>query len=257
MYDSEKILKYMNGELDDKESNEIKLFLESNKYILEEYQKIDEIELLLKDKESHLFRNAINKVVANFNKMHFARKNPKNSRTLFPEIKMYYRIAAACLIIIVTVFTTYYLFSVKTQKPENLFSKYYEPYQKSISNRSAANHITTLQLGFQAYKNRNYQTAISYFDKVLSMDSTVLFYKGIASIECGDYISALNSFIQLTGDSSCQYNIQSHWYIALTWLKLEHPENAKSHLKWLIQNNRYYGNKAKSILKDIENNNKK
>jgi tetratricopeptide (TPR) repeat protein len=251
MFDTETIIKYIDGELNYRESREIELYLNSNKQLLEKYKLINEIELNLKDKETYILRNSISTIVENYNKMHQTIKNRK-IRSLFPEMKRFYRIAGAFLIIIVAIFTVNYLFSKHPQKPKSLFAKYYEPYQKSISNRSAANHITTLQLGFQAYKNKNYQTAISYFDKVLSMDSTVLFYKGIASIECGDYITALNSFIQLSGDSTSQYNIQSHWYIALTWLKLDRPENAQTHLKWLVQNNRYYGKKASAILKDIE-----
>jgi tetratricopeptide (TPR) repeat protein len=252
MFDSETIIKYFDGELDPKESEEIKVYLNSNKDLFEKYQLINEIELNLKDKETYILRNTINTIVENYHKMHHIRKNSEKIRSLFPKIKRYYRIAAAFLILVVAVFTINHLLSKSSQKPKNLFTKYYEPYQKNISNRSAANHINTLQLGFQAYKNKKYQTAISYFDKVLSMDSTVLFYKGIASIECGDYITALNSFIQLTGDSTSQYNIQSHWYIALTWLKLDQPANAKPHLNWLMKNNRFYGNKANALLKEIE-----
>jgi hypothetical protein len=36
--------------------------------------------------------------------------------------------------------------------------------------------------------------------------------------------------------------------MALTWLKLDKPENAKIHLEWLMQNNRQYGRKVSAIL---------
>ena len=233
MYNSETIIKYIDGELDSKENLEFENNLKSDKDFKIYFNAAIEVDFYLKDKDSQLLRNTIKKVHKKFNKVNL-KKDVNNVRKLFPSIKNIYKIAGILIFLIGLTYSLTKVISKKIKSSKNLFSKYYEPYQKNISNRYAGIHMTNIHMAFQAYKNRQYKTAIDYFDKVLSMDSTVLFYKGVASIECGDYITALNSFIQLTGDSTNQYYIQSHWYMALTWLKLNQPENAKRHLKWLI-----------------------
>jgi len=251
MHNTENIINYLDGELNAKDKNEFNESLSSDKHLYEKYTIVSEIESCLKDNDTHLFRNLILSISKKFHKNQYQKELRRNRSFQSHEIHKLWKVAAVILVFAATIFTVNLLIQRNSNTSERIFDKYYEPYQKNLSNRSAGNHFTNLHLAFQAYKNKQYQEAITFFDKVLSMDSTVLFYKGIASIECGDYITALNSLVQLTGDSTNQYYIQSHWYIALTWLKLDQPENAVPHLTWLVKNNRYYGKKAASILKAI------
>jgi tetratricopeptide (TPR) repeat protein len=110
-------------------------------------------------------------------------------------------------------------------------------------------------MAFQAYENRDFEKAVELFSKVTEADGSILmayFYKGISSIEIGNFTVAVESFEKVLKNPANPYYPQAQWYSALTWLKLNNSENAKLHLSWLIKNDRFYGTKAKEVLLKIE-----
>jgi tetratricopeptide (TPR) repeat protein len=252
---TERVIKYLDGELSEVEVLEFEKLLKSDPDLSKELNFVKDIEKCFQDKSLETFKSSLQRARQNFVESEQSQKG--RTRVLIPELKRYSRIAAVVLILITSVVAVVHILSLKPNRNEKLFTQYFQPYQGDVSSRSDANAVTNLQFAFQAYNNKQYHEAISLFDKVLASDNSMLrvcFYKGISSIECGDFMLALNSFKQVTSNLSSPYYAQSRWYMALTWLKLNKPENAKLHLEWLIQNDSYYGKKASAILAELNKN---
>lgn len=249
----EKIIMYLDGDFTSKEIDDFEEQLFYDNSLIEDFIYIKEIEDSLRDTNIEEFKQSLRRVHMAFIEYEYVQNKIDNMKFIVPISRWYhklYRVAAVFIVIVGLSFILAQILSEHPTRTEKIFSEYYQPFQKNPV-RSIGNHAKNLHLAFDAYDNKQYEVAINYFDKVLTVDSTILFYKGISSVECGRYNMALVSFNQLMGDSTNPYYTHSVWYIALTWLKLNKPENAKPHLKWLIKNDRYYSKKASLILKEL------
>jgi tetratricopeptide (TPR) repeat protein len=212
-----------------------------------------EIDLYLKDEETGHFRNTLFKV---HNEYIDAEMGHSEGKTKSFFRKGYIYAIAASLAVIIGIFGVSRLFyNSSATNFDDIFSQYYTPYQDDFTTRSDQVVVNNLYLAFQAYESHDFEKAVELFSKVTEADESILmayFYKGISSIEIGNYAVAVESFEKVTKNSSNPYYPQAQWYSALTWLKLNNSENAKQHLSWLISNDRYYGTKAKEILTKIK-----
>jgi hypothetical protein len=247
---------YLDGDLNSKEALEFEELLKYDAALNEEFNFAIEIEAYSRDKKAKKFRESFLKAHLLYNEYEYVNQEiNKTSLNLFmPEVKKsyirLYKVASILISIFVFALIITQIFSINLTMSEKLFAQYYQPYQ-NIPIRFVKCHENNLQFAYIAYENKQYREAINYFDKVLNFDNTVNFYKGISSIECKDFNSALNCFKQVLSNPLSPYYVDANWYIALTWLKLDKPENAKVHLNWLLQNDRYYKEKAFAILKEL------
>jgi tetratricopeptide (TPR) repeat protein len=250
MSNTERVIRYLDGELNPAESIEFEEQLKSDTDLKVKLELVKNIEGSLKDKKVNEFRNTLKVVHRSY-----VNNNEDSGKiiSLFRN-KALLKIAAS-IVVLVSVTLSIYKYSFAPSLSQQLFSEYYSPYQMDIPTRSDGNVVNTLQLAFQSYENKDFNKAVNYFNQVLVSDNTMLiayFYKGVASIEIDDYNSALKSFQKVIDNPSNPYFVQAKWYTSLVWLKLNKPENAKQHLKWLINNDRYYGEKAQNIVNQID-----
>jgi len=255
LYNIEKIIKYLDNDYSEKEIAEFEEQLISDDSLVNDLLYIKDLEEELKDINFEEFVQSLLRVHFAYKEYEYVENHLENLKYMMPSRNKWYqslfKVAAIFIAILGLTFIITQILSLHPSRTEKIFAQYYQPFQKNPV-RSIENHAKNVHLAFNAYNNKQYQVAINYFDRVLTLDSTILFYKGISSIECGRYQNAIVSFKQLMGDSTNPYYTNSVWYVALTWIKLNKPENAKPHLKWLIKNDRYYGKKASVILKELE-----
>lgn len=210
----------------------------------------NEIDNILKDVDKRSFIASLKKVNAEFQKS----ENKKN-KTRNISRNIYYYLAAAILIVCIGIgsILKFGLFSTDINS-ESIFNEYYSTYQNDYQSRSDEKVVNNLYQAFQAYENKDFDNAVELFSKVSESDASIMmahFYKGISCVEISDYKQAIESFKKVLTNSNNPYFPQSHWYCALTWLKLNNPESAKEHLEWLIKNDRHYNQKAKEILNKL------
>jgi TolA-binding protein len=253
MNNTERVIKYLDGELHTTEVLEFEEVLNTNEGLREKLELVNSIEKCLKNREAENFRRTLTVVHNDFVKSNASSNSAKvislNTR------KVVYWAAASIAILFACISGWLYFSAYSTNPCQQIFSEYYEPYQMDIPTRSDGSIVNNLQMAFQAYESKEYNKAVSFFDVVLSTDNSMLiayFYKGVSCIEIEDYTTALQSFQKVIDYPSNPYYIQAKWYSALTWLKVNKPENAKEHLKWLVLNDRYYGEKAKIIIKQLK-----
>jgi tetratricopeptide (TPR) repeat protein len=170
----------------------------------------------------------------------------------------YYAVAASVVLAIgifgVIKYSAYY----PGKNYEDIFYQYYQPYPISYQSRNVQDDTNEnlIHLAVQAYENKEFYKAITLFSNIETSipDCTLMaaFYKGVACIEISDYKNAIQSFNKVIVAPYNTYTANAHWYIALTWLKLNNVEESKKHLSWLINNDRQLNTKAEEILQTIE-----
>jgi tetratricopeptide (TPR) repeat protein len=255
MNNTEQVICYLDGELNEVELIDFEELLKHNPDLYEDLNFVKDVERSFKDRCFEEFIKSLHKAHQNF--IENCKPLKGKVRLLITGYKKLYKVAVVILILITTLFSLIYKSSLHHARNEKLFAQYFWPYQGDVTSRSGEDIISSLQMAFQSYKNRQYQEAIGYFDKIQDLNNTAIFYKGISCMECGDFNSALNCFNQVTNNPTGLYYAQARWYVALTWLKLNKPENAKIHLEWLLQHKQsyhYYGVLASDVLKELQNN---
>jgi tetratricopeptide (TPR) repeat protein len=210
----------------------------------------NEIDNILRDVDKYSFIKSVKKIEAEF-----VEKRVDQPKIRKISKNIYYYAAAAVLIIFIGVggILKYNVFSSSVDS-ETIFNQYYQTYQSDLTNRSDESLVQNLYLAVLAYEGKEYDKAIELFSKVSDSDESIImahFYKGISCIEISDYKQAIESFNKVLVNINNPYFAQSHWYSALTWIKLNNMNSAKVHLEWLIKNDRHYSLKAKEILRKI------
>lgn len=166
-----------------------------------------------------------------------------------------YSAAAAALILLIGIAGVIKFSILKTSvEGTDIFSEYYSVYTADDATRSDVNANNELSLALEAYSEGNFGKASSMLKSNaysgIELNKS-LFYYGLVSIELADYQVAIEAFNKVLSNGENPYIAQSHWYLALTWLKLNNYNAAKEHLHWLQQNDRFYGKKAKEILNKL------
>lgn len=222
----------------------------------------NEIDQILKDTEQYQFIQTLKKVHIDFLSeqkkiTHSQRKFSffEKKITSFNNLRNYYiAIAAAIAILLAIGFLLKYIIFTPSSINEKIFMTYYQAYPNTLQVRSIV-ESNTIYEALQYYDNKEYFKSIALFTEIEKNNPEYAliasFFKGIACIEIADYKNAIQALSKVSQTSNNSYTGASHWYLSLTWIKLNNLAKAKEHLKWLIENDRYYSSKAKKILNEI------
>jgi hypothetical protein len=158
-------------------------------------------------------------------------------------------IAASILVLIAA--AAYLLWPGQEQ---NLYADFFEPYPNYLTTRTD-NQNTTLGAAINAYQNQDYTTALGHFQELLAEDderTDIRFYMGICQSELDQAEAALSSFEEVITQSDNTYAGPAKWYKALTHLKINQPEQAKSLLNQIISSNGDFSTEARDLLNEID-----
>ncbi|MDG1144852.1 MAG: hypothetical protein P8N54_00010 [Flavobacteriales bacterium] len=150
--------------------------------------------------------------------------------------------------------TSLYFRTSSSSKNAGLFVSYFEVYPNVLSpvKRTISDENFVLD-AMKYYDAENYVSAIEAFDKLLlNSDSRnqILFYKALALMTEGDYLTAQTQFELMNIESGVFVN-QRNWYLALIFLKLEKCTKAKKLLKEVVEDGTSFSNKASSLLNEL------
>ncbi|MCX7986340.1 MAG: hypothetical protein N2662_05325 [Bacteroidales bacterium] len=216
----------------------------------------NEIEQILQDTQKQDFILTLQKVHAEY-----TGKNKSHHTLLLGKkgIRTAYLSIAASLVILLGIFGVIrFTMYTSGKNYEDIFFKYYQTYPISYQSRSMQNvgEENLINMAIQAYENKEYYKAITLFSNIETSipDCTLMasFYKGVSCIEVSDYKNALQSFNRVITAPYNSYTANAHWYIALTWLKLNNADESIKHLNWLVRNDRQLNEKAEEILATLE-----
>ncbi len=139
--------------------------------------------------------------------------------------------------------------------PDELFDRYYKPYEPSLSLRSGLNNGNQdFNLAIEYYNVHDYRNAAIYFSKVVQkepedMHSTLL--SGISNFEISNYPEAENSFVRVIDDDDNLFIDHAQWYLSMCYIKTGETRKAKDQLALIADSESIYRKNAKQILKRL------
>jgi hypothetical protein len=163
---------------------------------------------------------------------------------------------AASIIILISV-SVILLKSVSSPTDySSLYTAYYQPYFFVVDQtRSSDTNIDSLaNEATELYKNGNYQQALELSARVLEINSKHVkakFLHALCLIEAKKFKAAADEIKQiLSGYDS--YQLESKWYLALCFLQLDKPDDAKGLLSELSLSKNLYQKRALELLDKIK-----
>ncbi len=243
-----RINKYLNRELSDEEKQSLEEELLSNPELLAEMDFQRFIARNIAEKDEDHFRKKLSGVYLKY------QKKKESTRKRKRQLWISGSLVSAVLIFL----AMFFLFS--EQEPvsgEELFRNYYKPFDQNITSRSTSGAFDKVELfqGVNEYLKGNYRSALtrlnSYILNTGETDPYALFYRGLSSLELGDYNSACSDLERfLEGDS---YYLQEHaeWYLLLTYLMLKDAEKARELSGKLEGESHFYAKNIQELRKSL------
>jgi tetratricopeptide (TPR) repeat protein len=176
-----------------------------------------------------------------------AEQSGGNSSRIVPLYRRPQFIALAAAIALLIAFIPFYY-----QSPSNdeLFTAYFEPFDSPGSGVTRGiNEVSDKGKAYDAYDNGRYEEAIVLFEKVGTDDPNIHLCLGNAQLKVGQLDKAEANFNHLLAEHE-DLVTPAKWYLALTYLKQNKIERAKSNL-WQITKSSTYGEKAKKLLEEL------
>ncbi|WP_299125245.1 tetratricopeptide repeat protein [uncultured Winogradskyella sp.] len=161
----------------------------------------------------------------------------------------YLKIAASIIILITAGWFGYQnFFSINY---ENLYSENYNSYPNTVYSITRSDSTNSPEReAFVAYEAANYQLAIEKFDKAKSKDY-FNFYKAQSYLNIKQYEKAKH-LLETVIKTDEEFVAESHWYIALIYIKEENKTKAIEYLNQLVEKYKYKTEEAKLLIKALD-----
>ena len=242
--DIELLERYLNGDLHSNEKEEVEERLKSDPTFA------DRMKILQDSKAAILnpvddFRNELRQVI-----------NEQEQGALVEEKRPFnwrYGIAAALFAIALTFAA--YLIMLKPPTADALYADNFNIPPENITVRDQPGD-DLLSEALDAYNQDNYQEALGLFQEFLQEDPQhqgVMFYSGICQLVLDQNEQALVTFQNISTQQTGEYLTAAQWYLGLTYLKLDHLDQAKATLGDLHRaGNGNYSRDAGILLEKIK-----
>ncbi|MEM9920503.1 MAG: tetratricopeptide repeat protein [Bacteroidota bacterium] len=123
-------------------------------------------------------------------------------------------------------------------EPAKLYATYYQPYQVTLGSRDLNSDSPQIAQVESLYQSGQYQAAKSLFESLLAADPSngmLQLGLGICQLEEGQLEPATTTFQAIIDQNNPQFKDQGRWYLALTLIRSNQAEQAKSLLEQLAQ----------------------
>ncbi len=237
------IEKYLMNEMSVREQVEFEESLRSDPDLMKEFLLRKNINDAIIEEDVLSLRNNLNEIV---------NTEPVTTRIIK---KSYIYSAVAAVIILIVVIANIYIFPLGQMDKNEVFQYYYSAYPAVMSFRSPVDQTEIEKIlydAFNYYDDGEYEMASKYFKQVLEKDSTNYmsqFYLSVCEIEKNNLSEAEEYLNDLILKKNHIFWEQSHWYLALVYLKQNEMISAESILKKIVQENMTQKSDAQLILK--------
>ena len=241
----ELIEKYLMGEMSIKEQIEFEESMRNDTELMKEFLFRKDINEAIKEKDVIELRDKLEDIGDSID---FTKK--KN----FP---IYTYSSVAAVLVLLIVLASKYFNPFNKMEHKEIYETYYQIYPSINENRSLNDSELDQNIfyAFNYYKENKYDKAVEYFRKVFEEDSTNVlcqFYLAISLIEEGEIDEAEEYMIDLTLKQNHLFWEQSHWYLALIYIKEGKTDTAKGFLNKIVDEDMANKSEAKLILRSIK-----
>lgn len=241
MTNTEKLDKYLSGELSSAERKKLEIELESNSDLQSQLNTLKMQKSYLKTDDK--FKSSRN-VIQNISDEFKIGESEKPS-----DFKLIYLLpVAVAASLLVALFVLPLNVSSDADK---LFRQHYQPASISLVEKGTSDD--ELRLNAQSnFNSKNYTNAEKYLTELSAIEKDNLdisFYLAIAKIGAQDYNSAISLLKTLEEEGI--YSAGAKWYIALANLELDNQDEAKSYLNQIPESSSYYS-QARTLLQALK-----
>ena len=240
---------FLDGELNREELDWINKELENNAVLAEDIKLYREVDNAIREDDVLDLRDQLDIIHKDLGDEVSNPKKPVRYRKAIS----YAAIASVAILVSVGV-----MYKLQTRKLSNqeIYEKYYEPYEVTMVYRSAESSSTALlQEARQMYEAGLYTEAITLYEEVLlkdpaDMESTL--YSGISYLETDQYVKADQSFNTILDHNDNLFIEQAEWCLGFCYLMTNDMVTARQHFEQIANSNSSYKDHADNILKRLK-----
>lgn len=241
----ELIEKYLMGEMSIKEQVEFEEVLRNDTELMKEFTLRKGINEAVNEEDVIELRDKLEDIGGSIN---FTKKK---------SLRIYRYSSVAAVLILLIVLANKYFNPFNKMEQKDIFETYYQVYPSINGNRSVNDSELNQNLfyAFNYYEENKYDKAAEYFIKIFEEDRTNIlcqFYLAMSLIEIEKIYEAEEHLIDLTQKQNHLFWEQSHWYLALIYIKKGKNDTAKSFLNKIINENMVNKNEAELILDSLK-----
>ncbi len=139
-----------------------------------------------------------------------------------------------------------------TRDTENIIVSRAKILEPTLSKKQA---VSYLHLGINAYKEKDYSTALEYFkiaEKQKENINKVFYYTGLSYYYTSDYKKSKNYFDKLSTETDNTYYWEALWFKSQIFRKQNKPKKAKELLKQISNSTSEYKKQAQKQLDSLK-----
>lgn len=184
----------------------------------------------------------------------FSSLNEREGKSKGKVISMQPWLAAASIALVVGLGSWLLFFNSPDLNTNQLYAANFSPYENVVHPIERGNQLEDLlSRAFTAYEDEKYNEALQLFKElnVKQNDGYIDFYKAIVLMQLNRHeesIPLLQHYIQ----NNRELKDRAHWYLALSYLKLDDVSNSKTELEKLIQLGSFKKAAANNLLENLE-----
>ena len=176
-------------------------------------------------------------------------QNSKNNRATGKNYLMRRYGAAAIITMALLISTSLIYFMYLDHPSDQLFDKYYKPYPIASSTRGI--NLTPSEI-IEAYQEESYEKVILLYEALELKEAKTQMIYANSLLLAGRPDKAELVFRELARGPDPDIRQYANWYLALTLLKAEKNEQAKSQLIKLINEKMIHMSDAQNLLRELE-----
>ncbi|MDX5337838.1 MAG: hypothetical protein LPK25_02350 [Cyclobacteriaceae bacterium] len=135
-------------------------------------------------------------------------------------------------------------------KGSRWYASYYQPYPVAQVIPSVQNN--QVKQGLESYQSKRYEEAIQSLERMMAQSESelVIFHLGLSYLAAGRPEKAIPVLGMIPRESN--YAIQTAWYKAMGYLKLNKLEEAKAQLRLVANSQSEFSSKASELLEKMD-----
>jgi tetratricopeptide (TPR) repeat protein len=233
---------YKNGLLSTELQQQFLQDLQSDSALEKEFRFSEAIDRAIGDERARNFERALKSAHKTYERKH--------SYTLLLKA------AASLAILAVIGGSALFYMNGRPSGMEKIAGKYYEVYQPLNGLRSAdPGQNQNIRTAFDAYRNGNYDAAISLFDRIAVVNPAniqVRFYQAVSYLEIDKPGQAISMFTAIIEARDNFYTPLAEYYLGMSYLKTGDKNAAIRQFEKIASQQGGYQAKAKEILKELK-----
>ncbi|MFN0200900.1 MAG: hypothetical protein ACKVTZ_05240 [Bacteroidia bacterium] len=162
-------------------------------------------------------------------------------------------VSAAACVVLIAVFGYNFLGNNEVLSGDALYASEYSPYNAQSTREDDFSKLSEVKQAIALYEMKKYTEAIAQcvkLEKTMPDSLQLNLYHGLASLETNDLATAKTELERVAKSGNENYSDIADWYLALTFMKENKTEEAKTLLTTISNTDGHsYRVKAKNVLK--------